>query len=48
MGRRCGIASGAAKRSRTAQRDAEIAGAWAAGATQAKLAQVHGFSRSKR
>ena len=44
-GRRCGIASGAAKRSRTAQRDAEIAGAWAAGATQAKLAQVHGLTQ---
>ena len=43
-GRRCGIASGAARRSRTSQRDAEIVRAWAAGASMRKLAAVFGVS----
>ena len=44
--RQCGIASGVSRRSRTAQRDAEIVRAWAAGASLRKLAAVFGMRKS--
>ena len=45
-GRKWGIASGVRRRARTAQRDAEIVRAWAAGASLRKLPAVVGMSKT--